>query len=318
VTRAAAGALGLLLVGCGATEAQAPRATTADEGSEARARCARSSVSVQVLGSGGPIPDDDRASASYLVWVDGRARALIDAGGGLVPRFGAAGARVEDLDVVAITHLHVDHAGGLSALLKGGYFSDRDRALPILGPDGNDAFVSIAGFVDDIVGPEGAFRYLHGYVDGSDPFALEPRVVTGDETRAAYEGPRVRVEARRVRHGNAPALGYLVRVGDARIAFAGDQSAAGREAFASLAEGADLLVAHHAVPMGAGETLRGLHATPAEIGELAAGAGAGRLVLSHNMRRALDDRARGLAAIRDAYRGPVDVANDLDCYAIGR
>ena len=37
---------------------------------------------VQVLGSGGPIADDGRASTAYLVWVDGSARILIDAGGG--------------------------------------------------------------------------------------------------------------------------------------------------------------------------------------------------------------------------------------------
>jgi len=38
-------------------------------------------VAVQVLGSGGPIADDARASSGYLVWVDGRARAA-----GAVPR----------------------------------------------------------------------------------------------------------------------------------------------------------------------------------------------------------------------------------------
>ena len=34
---------------------------------------------LQVLGSGGPVADDDRASSAYLVWHDGRARVLVDA-----------------------------------------------------------------------------------------------------------------------------------------------------------------------------------------------------------------------------------------------
>ncbi|MEO1204683.1 MAG: MBL fold metallo-hydrolase, partial [Pseudomonadota bacterium] len=47
-------------------------------------------VAVQVLGSGGPIADDDRASSGYLVWVDGKARAMIDAGNGSLLRFAEA------------------------------------------------------------------------------------------------------------------------------------------------------------------------------------------------------------------------------------
>ena len=34
-------------------------------------------VALQVLGSGGPIADDARASTSYVVWVDGESRVLI-------------------------------------------------------------------------------------------------------------------------------------------------------------------------------------------------------------------------------------------------
>jgi len=34
---------------------------------------AANGISLQVLGSGGPIADDARASSAYLVWVDGKA-----------------------------------------------------------------------------------------------------------------------------------------------------------------------------------------------------------------------------------------------------
>ncbi|MEK6194366.1 MAG: MBL fold metallo-hydrolase, partial [Deltaproteobacteria bacterium] len=78
---------------------------------------------LQVLGSGGPIADDGRASSGYLVWVDGRSRFLVDAGGGVFLRFGEAGARFEDLEHISISHFHTDHSTDLVALLKSGYFS---------------------------------------------------------------------------------------------------------------------------------------------------------------------------------------------------
>ena len=70
-------------------------------------------VQLQVLGSGGPIADDARASSSYLVWVDGESRVLVDAGGGAFVRFGEAGAKFSELDIIAISHFHTDHSADL-------------------------------------------------------------------------------------------------------------------------------------------------------------------------------------------------------------
>jgi len=77
-------------------------------------------VAVQVLGSGGPIADDARASSAYLVWVDGKARIMIDAGGGSFLRFGEAQASFRDLDFIGLSHFHADHSAGFAALLKSG------------------------------------------------------------------------------------------------------------------------------------------------------------------------------------------------------
>ena len=75
-------------------------------------------VAVQVLGSGGPDSNDARASSGYLLWVDGEARLLVDAGGGVFLRFGEAKAKFESLDAIAITHLHADHVSDLPARSK--------------------------------------------------------------------------------------------------------------------------------------------------------------------------------------------------------
>jgi hypothetical protein len=66
----------------------------------AAAACNGRGVELQVLGSGGPELEDERASSSYLVWQDGRPRILVDSGGGSALRFGQAGAHVAQLDAI--------------------------------------------------------------------------------------------------------------------------------------------------------------------------------------------------------------------------
>lgn len=100
------------------------------------APCSGHGVELQVLGSGGPELHGKRASSSYLVWQDGKARVLIDSGGGSALRFGEAGARMADLDLVLFTHFHADHSADFPALVKSSYFASRARPLPIYGPLG--------------------------------------------------------------------------------------------------------------------------------------------------------------------------------------
>ena len=49
-------------------------------------------VHLQILGSGGPGASAGRASASYLVWIDGASRVMVDAGGGTKDQFHESGA----------------------------------------------------------------------------------------------------------------------------------------------------------------------------------------------------------------------------------
>src|SRR5579862_8616663 len=108
--------------------------------------CGAQGIAVQVLGSGGPELQDKRASSSYLVWDDGRARVLVDAGGGSALRFGESGAQMTQLDVVLFSHFHIDHSGDFPALVFSSWFEDRTRALPVFGPPGNDFMPSTTEF----------------------------------------------------------------------------------------------------------------------------------------------------------------------------
>ncbi len=80
-------------------------------------------LSVMVLGSGGPVATaEGRASAGYLIFTDGKPRVLMDAGGGTFQRLAKSGTNIRDLDIVLLSHLHADHTGDLTSVIKTIYF----------------------------------------------------------------------------------------------------------------------------------------------------------------------------------------------------
>jgi ribonuclease BN (tRNA processing enzyme) len=129
--------------------------------------CVGKPVAVQILGSGGPRPSPDRASASYLLWVGTEAKMLVDMGGGAFLRFGQAGAKFGDLSLVAVSHLHPDHTSDLPALLWLSQTSRKDP-LPIVGPSGNEAAPSFSTFLNRLFDEKnGAFQVLGPSLGGT-------------------------------------------------------------------------------------------------------------------------------------------------------
>jgi ribonuclease BN (tRNA processing enzyme) len=280
--------------------------------------CGAHGVAVQVLGSGGPELQDKRASSSYLVWQDGQARVLVDAGGGSALRFGESGATMSQLDVILFSHFHVDHSGDFAALIKSSWFEDRKRPLPIYGPPGNDFMPSTTEFVSDLFGDKGAYRYLSElYVPGEDgSYKMQPHAVVADGTPVtAFRGGDITASAVKVIHGGFPSLAWRVEIGGKSIVFGGDTNGDG-DGLPRLAKDADLFVAHNAVPEGVTGVERNLHMPPSVIGQIAAEAHVKSLVLSHRMLRTLGKEAQTLEEIRKKYSGPVKFANDLDCFPV--
>jgi len=278
-------------------------------------------LAVQVLGSGGPIADDGRASSAYLVWINGAARILVDAGGGAFLRFGEAGARFDDLDFIGLSHFHTDHSADLPALLKSGFFSKRSRPLPIAGPGGAGRFPGLQGFLSAMLnGERGAYAYLSGYLGGSGGLAkLEQiEVPIGSEAPVALKAAsneRIRVDALPVPHGPVPALAFRLRLGETTVVFASDQNGS-NPAFVDFARDADLLVMHMPIPQDADPVARNLHATPDAIGSIAHAAGAKTLLLSHFMARSLVKLGDNVEIIRSSYNGRVIVTEDLACVPV--
>jgi ribonuclease BN (tRNA processing enzyme) len=293
-------------------------AVFAPAGAAAGSCAANHGVVLQVLGSGGPIADDGRASTGYLIWVDGKSRALIDTGGGTFLRFGEAGASFEDLDFIGLSHLHTDHSADFPALIKSGNFSPRKRALPVAGPGGDGPFPGLESYLASMFGEGGAYAYLGDFLKGtSGKPMLVPREIEKGEPTVAYVGERLRVEALRVPHGIVPTVAFRVSVGDMSLVFSSDQNG-GDPAFVDFAQDATVLVMHMVVPEGVTGVGRRLHAPPSVIGDIAARAGPGKLVLSHFMARSLATLDDNVALVEDRYEGDVTLAEDLACIAMPR
>jgi ribonuclease BN (tRNA processing enzyme) len=275
---------------------------------------------LQILGSGGPIAEGSRAGASAIVWRNGRAVLLVDAGSGAFVRYGEAGAKFDDHDAILITHFHGDHVSDLAAILNSGGFAKRSRPLAVVGPKGNGDFPGVADHLKALFDAKaGAFRYLSGYLDGSFGLPMLKPIEADAETarpQKVFKADGIEVTAIPVHHGDVPSLGYLIEVDGKRITFAGDQSFLSEDFVAVLAgQRPDILVMHNVIPEGEGQP-RGLHRWPGSIGEVAKALQPKLLVLSHNMKRALDRQAEGEAAIRQSYKGQMVVAGDLDCFPL--
>jgi len=271
-------------------------------------------VILQILGSGGPIADDSRASSGYLIWVDGDSRVLIDAGGGTFLRFGEAGASFAKLDFIGLSHLHTDHSADFPALLKSGNFSDRDRPLPIAGPDGDGIFPGLKQYLRATFNAEdGAYAYLSSFLDGTnDTPMLTPREVAAGEPAVVYTSEALSVDALHVPHGIVPSVAFRVVIGDQVLVFASDQNG-DDPSFVDFAKGASILVMHMVVPQDVAGVGRRLHAPPSVIGDIAGKVAPGKLVLSHFMARSLRELEQNVALVRKSYQGEIVLAEDLAC-----
>jgi ribonuclease BN (tRNA processing enzyme) len=271
--------------------------------------CETMGAGVQVLGSGGPRVNRDRASSSYLVWLGGQGRILVDAGGGAFLRFGQAGGRLEDLSLLALSHLHPDHVSDLPALL---WLSDQARKepLPIVGPSGNDAVPSLPTFLSRLFDEKtGAFQVLGGALRGAGqgvPLEVSVVDVAKAEPTTAFEQNGVKVTALGVPHADIPSIAYRVQAAGAVMVFGSDQTGTNPR-FAEFARNADILVLHFMIGAGARSPL---HAAPDVVGRMAREAGARRLVLSHIGQFPLD---AAVAEVKKEYAGPVTLGVDLQC-----
>ena len=286
--------------------------------------CEPDSVAVQILGSGGPQINPFRSSTSYLLWVGDQARVLVDMGGGAYGRFGQTQAKLTDLSLVAVSHLHPDHISDLPAFLWQSHLI-RKEPLPVVGPSGNDAAPDFSTFLSRLFDEkDGAFPTLGATLggkrrdipgtprpnDGTVRLDVAVVDVTKAEPMTVYDRDGLTVTALGIPHGNMPTLAYRVKVRNMSIVFSSDQTGTDPK-FVDFAKGANVLIMHLALP--AGVKNNPLHAAPDVVGRIAQEANVGRLIVSHI---GIFDLDAALADLKTAYTGPLTVGTDLLCTPI--
>lgn len=274
-----------------------------------------------ILGSGTPNADPERSGPSVAIVVNNTSY-LVDFGPGVVRRATAMsptyGGTIEALEAknlryAFLTHLHSDHSAGLPDLILTPWVLEREQPLELYGPDGvkEMAHHVLKAYDADI-------RYrLHGLEPANaDGWRVNAHTVTEG---LVFEDDNVTVEAFRVRHGTWPnAYGYRFTTPDRVIVVSGD--AAPGPVLEAQAKGADILV--HEVYSVEGFNRRDEfwqnyhstnHTSAYEVGDIAAKAKPGLLVLYHVLYWGASEETI-LKEVREKYEGDVVLAHDLDVF----
>lgn len=247
-----------------------------------------------LLGVGTAVPDQDREN-THMVWEASDGLLLIDVGGSTYQRLLRAGLDPLNLRGVFLTHSHTDHINGLPALIFQLALAGYQGRLPIYG---NPPTLELAR---NLLGASGLEKYqvLVDWVE----------VAGGQEVPLNAEGYRLRV-ADTVHPRACLALRFEDRASGRALVYSADTEPC--PSVQELAMGAAILIheATTAAPFAG-------HTTPRQAGEVAAQAGAGRLVLVHFSPKWTMSAAQAIEEIRaGGFSGDAEIGREFEKYAL--
>lgn len=251
-----------------------------------------------ILGCSGSVAGPDGPASGYLLEANGFTLG-IEFGNGVLAQLQRLRGPFA-LDVLVLSHLHLDHCadvGSLTVLRR--YhptgLARGPRRLPLYGPA--DAAQRLANLY-------AADENERVGTDLSDVFDFH--VLSGEPTRV---GPFT-VTAYEVLHPT-PAYGLRIDDGARTLAYTGDTGVC--PALDELAADADVLLSE-ATWTDADDRPPGVHLSGVEAGQLASRAGVRRLLLTHIAPWSDADKIQ--AEARAAYTGPLDVVTPGAAYDI--
>jgi ribonuclease BN (tRNA processing enzyme) len=213
-------------------------------------------ISISFLGTGSGSPSAEHFFSSAILHLNER-HLLVDVGEPCVHLLKERGDLIREIDAVLITHGHVDHIGGLPALLQGCLLQERAKPLPIYLPEEMiaplRAWVSALYLTEEGLGFPLSWRaWKHA----------EKEVMEEDIVITPYLNGHLRQSYRGLPGADAtrPCCSYSLEIqqDDFRVLFSGDLAAAG-ELTPWVAQPTTLLVSElsHFSASQLGEALRG-------------------------------------------------------------
>ncbi|MBV9514722.1 MAG: ribonuclease Z [Mycobacteriaceae bacterium] len=270
-------------------------------------------IEVILLGTGGPIPDAQRAGPATLVRAGGQTL-LVDCGRAVLQRATAVGVGANGLTALLLTHLHSDHIADLGDLLITRWittFSPDPPPLPIIGPPGTAEVVdaTLRAF-----GHDTGYRIAH-HADLTAP----PSVEVHEHTEGlVWDRDGVRITVAPTDHRPvAPTIGFRIIHDRVSVVLAGDTVPC--VTLDELAAGADALVHTvirkeliEAMPQQRIRDICDYHSSVEQAARTAAAAGVGTLILTHCVPPVMpgqEDEWRATAA--SVFDGRIELGQDL-------
>lgn len=307
--------------GCSSTAAATTQPTSATSASKRR----KYAMTWATLGTqAGPVSGGGhRAQPANLLHGSGQAL-LVDAGDGAVDQLAKAGVDLGTVGTVILSHLHIDHTGGLWGLIGRRYQAQIPGELVVYGPPGTQ---------DTVAGILAGQGPLHSIVQSPTAQAFGVRAVDIEDGSVVTVGD-VRVTAAQNSHyklesdTHSQSLSYRFETPDRAIVYTGDTGPSAN--VEKLAAGADLLVSEITDPNDPSVTallaqfpedvrqrlllhFTEEHLTAENVGLLAEQAAVKALTLTHI--GVSDSRiGKARAAIAKNYDGPMKFAADLDTF----
>jgi ribonuclease BN (tRNA processing enzyme) len=280
---------------------------------------------------GGPLQSKSRSQPANVLIVNDEPY-IIDAGNGIARQLAMAGVSLGRVGQIFITHNHDDHNADLGTMMGLAWTLGRSAPITVHGPKGTrdmiDGFLKFFSANRDIRGSD--FPNFYKTMP-EQLFSVQEIEGPG----AIYKDANAEVEAIENCHFHFPGSGasnaksYALRfkTADRTIVFSGDTGPC--EAMVNFAMSADILV-HEVINLDLYEAvlktrpfspeqrqnvLRHMkedHATPDEIGKLAASAKVGMLILSHIIPGGDSDPDNAYSdGVAARYSGNIVVAKDL-------
>lgn len=249
-----------------------------------------------VLGRSAACPNPGEACSGYLV-THGDVQLVLDCGTGCVGRLRQL-VDFRQVSAIIVSHMHFDHFADLIPYTYG-----LKLGIPLgtgycphlyLPPGGRSVLNDVVARWHDLAG----FIYDVFHVHEFDP-------------DASYRFGPLAVGFVPTRH-YVPSWGIRVTDGERTLAYSSD--AGPSEQMADLAANVDLFVCEAALKVRTGALKEFGHLTAREAGEIALAASARRLLLTHLWQE--HDLERMVTEAADAFRGPVELAQEMKSYLI--
>jgi ribonuclease BN (tRNA processing enzyme) len=243
------------------------------------------SLRVVVLGSSGGYPGAGKACSGFLLQNDGDSLVL-DIGSGVLSNL-LKYIGPDEVDGLALSHLHYDHYVDIYGLFTARRFWEEVLPpLPVLAPPGAGEFISSM------------------ISEPSRPMFMGCMEMRELADGGVFEVGSFEVHAGAVSHMEE-SYGFRVTADERTLCYSGDSEVC--DGLKALAQGVDLLICEATFTSEVAQKPPG-HLSAIEAGEIAADAGAGRLLLTHVWPTL--DPERAAADAREVFEGPVELAEE--------